>query len=321
MKGILLCVFAFAFFAVPYAHASQIGLGSTRNLFDIQLVQGILYEDDITIFNLSEDIALPVHVEFSLWDVQETGDIEFVLAEPSLNAAQWFSVSEQDFMLSPDESRSVNVRIDAPENVSPGSYFVMMRFQALLAADAQRISTIPELGVMFFLRIPLLEADEHARMYAADIESFGSKNPKTLPLIGRKTASVYEDMAREFFAQVRNTGIYHFQASGSIEIKNIFGMTVAKASLPERYLLPGRVRELDIYIPEQSSFWGRLLEIGPYSATMVLNMPDGQDPVVAAMSFFAFPWKAILGSLLALGIAFFTRKRITASLAVLFRRT
>ncbi|MBI2113452.1 MAG: hypothetical protein HYT50_02645, partial [Candidatus Wildermuthbacteria bacterium] len=295
---------------------------STRNIFDIQLLPGDSFKDDITVFNLSKDIALPLRIELSLWDINEdSDDIEFVYSEPALNASSWFSLETRDIVLQPDESRSVAFDINVPKDVSPGSYLVMMRFQPQLALDSGAVSTIPELGVLFFIQISLLGLEQDSPLYSATIESFDASHAKGVPLISRARAGIYEDMAQEFLAKVKNNGIYHFKTSGFIEIKNMFGTTVARAELPEKYLLPNRVRNIEIQVQEDPSFWKRLLQVGPYSAVMVLNVPGQKDPLLATMGFFAFPWKIILASAWALLVAFFARRRVIGSFSALFRRT
>lgn len=313
------------------AEAAELGLGVTKNTFDLEILPGDSYEGELTVFNESEEVPIPVHIQLSLWNLKEdSDDYEFVVAEPALNAAKWFEFEEgTDFILDPDGSRTVDFRIVPPRDVVLGSYLVMMRFQAVLpehyfAKGGPR--TIPELGVLFFIKIAPLTLDGEGGLYDADILEFQGTDTLPVPLLDRllgqiiseAKAGVLEDMVRKFAAKIRNTGLYHFKASGTIEIKNMLGQTVAKAELPPRYLLPNRNRSFDIQVIEgEESFWRRNTYFGPYTAVMVLNIPESDTPVIMQEKFWVFPWKTVLLLVFLAVILLLLRKRLWGAIRVL----
>ena len=132
-----------------------------------------------------------------------------------------------------------------------------------------------------------------------------------LSFIPQARASVFEEMARSFLARIRNTGLYHYQASGYVEIKETFGKRIARNDIPARYLLPNRNRSFDIdVIQGEQSFWRRNSYFGPYTAQLVLYIPERDAQLIMKEHFWVFPWKTVL-VLFAMAIAFLlTRRRI-----------
>ena len=329
MQRITILTFIIIFFLLlgTYTDAEEIGLATTKHLFDLELLAGDSYEDNLVVFNTSKSLPLPVHIQLSLWDLKEdSDDIEFIVAEPALNATKWFQIKEEpDFILDPDGEKQINFRIEPPPEVAPGSYFVMMRFQAVVpehyfTEEGPRI--LPELGVLFFIRIPLLSLDGERQLYQVTIQSFELKEANSIGLLEKilpyAEAGVFENIVKKFIARVSNTGIYHFKANGFVDIQNMFGQSVARADLPERFLLPNRTRNIDIKVFQDESFFGRNFRFGPYSAIMVLNVPGSETPIIEQLRFWAFPWKTIIVILWIGALLIISRRRIWAAGKALF---
>jgi hypothetical protein len=321
LATVLVCVVGLS--AASASNAQQIGLAATKNLFDIQMVPGDSYSGDFAVFNQSQEVALPVHIQFSLWDLKEdSDDIAFVTSEPALNAARWFSVEGgNDFILEPDGAQEIRFRIQVPPDAALKTYLVMMRFQAVLpehyfTEEGPRF--VPEIGVLFFIGTTPLNVGGEGGGYDADILSFAPKGGHPLPLLAtilpKAEAGAFESIVETMTARVENSGQYHFKASGWVDIQNVFGQSIARAEVPTRYLLPGRTRSFDIAVLHEQSFWGRATRFGPYSATMVLAIPGRDTPVVEYATFWVFPWKTLLaGIFVALAILFLQRRVVRAA--------
>jgi len=295
----------------PSALAAEVGLGVNKNTFDLEILPGQTHKGELVVFNTSPDVSLPVHVQLNLWDLREdTEDIEFITAEPALNATKWFKLNSSDLIIEPDKSKELGFNITPPDDASPGTYLVMMRFQAVLPEhyfEEEGPRSIPELGVIFFIRVPLITLEGNMTKYAAEIVSVEPKDADRF-FISRAKANVFEDAVKTLIAKIKNTGIYYFKSSGYVEIKNAFGETVYKKEIGERYLLPNRTRSLEIEtLPppptrseNQSWFRNSLNSIyyilysnsylGPYSATLTLSIPN-EPPVVSTINFWVIPWK------------------------------
>ena len=331
------------------ANASEIGLATTKNRFEIEMLVGDTYRGDLAVFNQSADAAVPVHMELSLWNIKEDSeDIEFVQAEPSLNATRWFKVEPRDFILDKDGDKQIKFQITAPKETSPGAYLVMMRFQAVLPEyyfEQSGPRFLPELGVLFFINIRTLAIDSAGENGRLNIISFQPEETHRLGFVERFIASpanagVFDEQVKKLVAKVENKGIYYVKASGFVVIKNLFGKTVALIKIPEKFLLPNRTRSIPITVvtppPEQSksnilySIFYILQQqtyLGPYTATLTLNVPSesgGVEPISESINFWIIPWKfwlsLIVLSALCLFVIFKIRKRIKPALSTLIGR-
>jgi len=295
------------------AEAVSAGLGVTSALKDIEVPVGSSINDSVTVFNNSTSTPLPVSIDLLLWNLKEDADdIEFIRAEEGLNATKWFNLETTDIILEPEETRTIHYTISPPRDVSPASYFVMMRFRPVFPDfyfEEEGPRFIPEVGTLFFLKVPLLSLDG-GNGYDADIISLEPGGANTIGLISnflpRANAGAFDGAVKTLVARIANTGIFHFKASGSIQIKNIFGRTVASAQLPGKYLLPERTRPIDtIILPppevESLSFLVRAAKrfgyniktntyFGPYSAILTLSIP-GETPIVESVNFWVIPWQ------------------------------
>jgi len=342
MKKFLYTIFIASLLYIPQASAAEVGLGINKNTFDLEIFPGGTYSDELVVFNTSPSVSLPVHVQLNMWDLKEDSeDIEFVTSEPALNATKWFKLGATDLIIEPDKSKELTFNISPPEDASPGTYLVMMRFQAVLPEhyfEEVGPRSIPELGVLFFIKIPLLTLEGGKQEYSAEIVSIESSEREGISLIGRAQANVFDDAVKTLVAKIKNTGIYYFKASGFLEIKNAFGATVYKTEIGQRYLLPNRIRSLNIETlpppPEStdsftSNLWNSIAYqfkknsyLGPYSATLTLSIPN-EPPVVSTANFWVIPWKFwlpnIIGILLIAYLLFRSRHRLGDFWRVLFR--
>ncbi len=327
---------------VTPANAEEIGLGVSKSIFDITLLPGSKHNESIKVLNRSRELPLPVNISLNLWDLKENSeDIEFVTAEPALNATRWFDL-ESKYILAPGEERSINFAIDVPKDVSPGTYLVTMRFQPVLPPTYTKGSkVIPEIATLFFLRVHDLSLDKTAASYKAEllnlqlVSTGGGESSLKNFVAPYARAGVFEDAIKKIIAKVSNAGQYHFVAKGRIEIRNWYGRLVASKELPERYLLPKRSRDIEVEIipetspPESASLFRRTLfairdllyvnsYFGPYTATLILQSPVseldddtryiGSIPesklvlIEQSVSFWVIPWKFWIAPILFIAI-------------------
>jgi len=338
------------FVFIPRANA-EVGLGISRYLFDLEVLPGQVHREELRVLNKSPNNPLPIHLQAVPWDLKEdSDDIEFITAEPALNAASWFRFKEvgtetvlRNFILDPGKEKKIAVEIEPPSDAQIKSYQVMVRFQSVLPEhylEAGGTKLIPEIGALFFLKIPALGLDVDRTHYDAQIVAFSIEDENRLSLlerffIQRAEAGFFDQFIKTFSIKIKNKGLYHFKSSGFIEIKNRHGLVVEKVPLPQRYLLSDRIRNIEIAheepaisIAEHGLFEAlyflvkKNLYMGPYTASLFLEIPEN-DPIRHTIGFWIVPWKfwAITLSLL-----FFTtialyamRNRIKIALRILFK--
>src|SRR3989338_11384744 len=154
-------------------HAGEIGLAATKNIFEVNMLSGDEYEDELFVMNQSDDLALPVNIKLTLWDLEEESeDIEFVSAEESLNAVKWFTLDSPNFIIDSKSDKQIKFKIAPPSDAALGTYLVMMRIQAVLPEhyfEKEGPRFIPELNVIFFINIGALTLDGNQSHYSAKI--------------------------------------------------------------------------------------------------------------------------------------------------------
>lgn len=342
----LLLVLLLPTMAVHTANA-QTGFGIGKSILDFEIPAGTSHADSILIVNNSDSAPLPISIDLLLWNLKEDADdIEFVRAEEGLNATQWFDIETTDFILEPSGSREVKFTVSPPVSTSPGSYFVMMRFQPALPdfyfkEEGPRF--IPEAGALFFLKVPFLSLDERADAHDAEIVSLKPGGANKISIINNflpeANAGAFDGAVKSLVAEIANTGIFHFKASGNIKVENVFGRTVAEAEIPNRFLLPDRTRPIEtIILPppetESLSFINRFIKkagyslktntyFGPYTAIVTLSVP-GEVPVVESVNFWVIPWQFwLILSFIATGMTLIVKRgrgRFSTAFRILLKR-
>jgi hypothetical protein len=336
MKKIFLIVILGLWATAGIAEAASIGFSTTRSLFDAEILPGTTYQDELLIFNNSQDLPLPIHLQLSVWDLAEGSEetIMFTEAEEQIDPLKWFSLvtsggatprepatlkplaSGYDFILSPGEEKLLRFRVTPPRDVAAGTYLVSMRLIAAVPEhyfEAIGPRSLPEMGILFFLKVPFFSLDGTQTTYAAEILDVGLKSEiQTQPgIVQVAKADILDDAAKVIAAKVKNIGAFYFKASGVLRLESWTGRVVKEIPLPPKYMLPGKTRTLEISLApkEDRGFWGQIGQyvsdnayLGRYTATIILNYPQtGAEPDFTAgsftqksFSFWIFPWKFIL---------------------------
>jgi hypothetical protein len=308
---------------------------------------GISYEDVVGVINTSSDQPLPVEVQLSMWNLRSDSDtLEFVsTTDEDLNATKWFSLVNSNgtksrlagarFLIAPDSFKDLRFRVDPPQDAPLGTYLVAMRLKVAapdyyFAEGGTRL--FPEIDVLFFINVKDLNLSGSSQRYTAQISSFSAKDDNSIGLLSllapKASAGVFEDVVNQYIARIENTGLFYFKMKGSIEVKNMFGRVVKVIDLPSRYLIPNRVRTIEIGIESDAErasglfasvgrFLGDQFYLGPYTATLLLQVPinsiedapDANSFVRESVRFWVFPWKLLLIlSALIFAIRFFWKR-------------
>ena len=350
----IFCVSLALLFCVSLAlpligHAASLGLAVDNTLFDIALLPGESHQDSFEVLNKSDSSALPISISLTLWDTKnDQGDIEFVENTAELNATKWFSfASGTEAILKPGEERKIYFKIEPPKTTPPGSYFIMARMNPALPAiyfNEGETRQVPQIGVLFFIKISPLALDAALPSYQGSVKSVEivSKSNQVRSLkdlmINKANAGFLDEAVQKIILGVSNDGIYHFKSSGYVEIKNWYGAKIAAIDLPEKYVLPGRIRKIEVStLPlagDFTGFWAKLWNaayatirdntyFGPYTAVIHLNIPE-RGPSETSVSFWVVPWKFWLPVLIilvgAVMIIIRLRKRLKLAFAALIGR-
>lgn len=208
-----------------------------------------------------------------------------------LDASQWFAIEEPDFILQPNQSRTVKGVINTPADADPGGHYATIFFQPLVPAEALSPSTAyinARVGVLSFL-IVKGDIDQGAEFKS-----------------GIQTSKLVRHGPIAFTFSVHNSGNVHLLPTGKVAIYDTFNKHVADLTIPPGVVLPNSSRE---YTMEWEGAGP-----GKYRAELSIEYgADGQQLPKSSVGFWVVPWVGLLFSLIALGTGIFfvlkTRKR------------
>lgn len=345
-----------AFSSVPEKAAAQdfssLGMSAAPQIFELDVFPGEILNEKITVGNLSE-AALPVAVKSV--DFTAEGDSgEMVFDESSQDASFasrfWFKIENRNFILEPGGKRDVMFSINIPQNAEPGGHYATMLFEPQLPSfyfKQGQPRAIPVIGVLFLISVKNLslepqsgkklevvefsipKADRMSSLENAASKLLGSMADAAEVTITKKTPS-------SFSIKIKNNDIYHLKPSGKVLIYDIFNRKVGETEVPQKTILPGKVRNFPVdfspEVPEKlkwlpasvSNFLVQNLFFGKYRAELELEV---KGPGVAELSeiggsavftFFSFSWKfwPPFALMLALIVLFIVKYRNRAWLAL-----
>lgn len=211
------------------------------------------------------------------------------------DASAWFTVNPADFILQPNETKSVTVTINTPSQATPGGHYATVYFQPLVPEEALSPSTTylnARVGVLSFL---IVKGDIHERAGVA-----GLGVPK-LQQFGPIQIRV----------PVRNEGNVHVLPKGTVTIKDYRGRNVASLPLSKGMVLPNTTRSFYVN-------WNNKGSIGPF--TISAEIRYGQDETVIhvkPVKVWILPWVpltiAVVCGMLLLWFVVRTRRRWKAA--------
>jgi hypothetical protein len=352
----LFCV-AFTIFAfiVNAQEPSSLGLSVAPQVFELDIFPGEKIEKKIELRNLS-DVPMPILVKVTDFTAKEnSGEMEFdeSLEDPSIASRKWFEIENPNFILEAKEEREVKFSINVPKDAEPGSHYSVMLFEPQLPSfyfKPGQPKTVPVVGVLFLLSVKTFSLEPEVGKKLEVVEFSIPKEERIVTLesfISRLLANVahaaeftiVEKSPSKFILRIKNNDIYHIKPYGKVLIYNIFGKKVGEAKIPQKTILPGKVRafpvEFSPEIPEKlkwlpasiSNFLTQNLFFGRYQARLEIEAKTPlstevfRPAIPTILTFFSLPWKFWLSLLSTLALFLFFivkyRKRIVLALKTL----
>ena len=283
----------------PAKAADQLSISISPVVFDLTTDPGTTITNTIKITNVSTSRSQEIVMTIEAFTGTETGEaIVSDKGDPAYSLNSWTTFSPSDFTIAPGKSQDVTYTIKVPLNAEPGG-----RYGSILASTPQSsinkgtgVATVQKVGALVLLRVsgPI--------SYKANITSFTTS--KTL----------FEKAPVSFSTTIHNDSSVHIIPKGFVTISDSFGKKIADIPVPEHYILPKEDRKLDIV-------WNGPAAIGHYTAMLVLVYGDGGNQVVATQSFYIFPWKTGIPTIIVVAFLLWfviaRRKRIVEAIRVL----
>lgn len=225
----------------------------------------------------------------------ETGNPTFMPIDSDINdLPNWIIFNEEKYVIPVGERIEVPIVIDIPKNAEPGGHYATIFFSSVpTGSDNGTVQLGSRIGTLVIL-------DVEGEVYEeVNLLSFQTKDEQKsfnhLPIL--------------FETRLENKGNVHVKPSGSIVIKNIFGMTAVELEFNSQdgNILPKTIRKYsDLWIKDDSSldnegFFGRLsmewnnFALGYYRASVDMEVGRNVDHrLEASYGFWVWPWRVLL---------------------------
>jgi hypothetical protein len=258
----------------------QPGLKIAPTRYEETVAAGKPKDGTIDVFNVSKQpLTVQADVE-NIRMVGENGELEFYTGDNPYRLHNFVKLDTAPFTLGVGEARRVKFRLEVPAGVFPGGYFGSILFRIVPPPGGPDATTILQSGEVGTLLILTVEGDT-AR--TGRIEQL---------------AVTRNDVAdrRRFKITYRNTGSettrplgLAYRPSGTLVIKNMLGITVARRQVNGELVLPGAARNFDVNLSK--AIW-----FGRYTAELQLAPGSGQPAERRRIAYWSF---SPLGLLLA----------------------
>ena len=218
----------------------------------------------------------------------ETGAPRFISADnQAFGLAEWLRLDHSNFVLAPNEERLVHFTISVPSDAAPGGHYgaILWSVQAE-DADASGVNIVGQTGTLVLLTVTGALREE---MQLAEF----SRDEK-----------LHDALPVSFSVRLENTGTVHVIPEGAVEIRNMFGKTVAELPLNafRGTVLPDSVRRFnlrwekqpgtDVQSPSLVREWSNFA-FGRYTARLSVAYGSDQKFLQAEMDFWVLPWRVL----------------------------
>jgi len=258
------------------------GIQVSAPLYNFGIDPGGVAQDIIKIRNVgnSTQTFYPEVSDFK--PAGETGAPSFLKASESASytysLASWITISTQGITLKPNESAALNFTINVPKNAEAGGHYAGILFGTTPpATTGTGVAISNKVGALVLVRVSGT-ANE-----TATVKEFSTD----------KTS--YDKPPVDFVVRVENAGNVHVIPKGTIEIKNIFGRSVASLNVNAKNgnVLPDSIRRFD-KASDDLSWNPKGFVFGRYKADLLLTYGSPAKQFAESVTFWIVPWMQLL---------------------------
>jgi hypothetical protein len=301
---IVLVGFAYADVVLAQENGSK-GVGVSPLTFELTANPGNVIGNELKIYNPTDGaIFIKMEAEDFL-PIGEEGKVITTSEEDedtTYSLRKWITITPSEFTLKKGEEKFVNFMIEVPVNAEPGGKYgsILAGVSGAVSEDGTMTSTsvATKTGALVLLMVS------------------GNLNEK-LAITDFSAPSFQEYGPVPFEMRFENTGTVHVKPKGYIVITDWFGKNVAEFEFPQKNVMPGAARKIDIE-------WDTKWLFGKHTASVIgVYGTSNKNLTSQVITFWVFPWKLMLGVLIALIIIviffFKTRKRWRTALKILLK--
>jgi hypothetical protein len=225
---------------------------------------------------ITNNTRVPLPIKGSVRSFLATEPIPPNLA-PRFDASLWISLDPADFILQPQESKTVNVYLTAPEDAGPGGHYATILFEPLIPREAVSLDTavsLARVGTLVFLVVPG-DIKESIQLDSWQLPHL----LRTSPLRGTLTLS--------------NLGTVHLLPDVKVSLLQ-HNQLLESQTLKPQTILPGTSREYELNFDD-------LPRIGPLELKFEIHYGGDQQEIIKyARPIWVVPWPTIVISLITL---------------------
>lgn len=298
--GLRACVLS-SFFVLLLAHGAGAQAPTVFSLtparFEIAGNPGGKFSGTVSLINRT---AGPLEMNIAIEDFVPQGEEGYIAVEKMEDASHslssWISPAVSKLTLPAGQTVPIDFKIAIPTDAEPGTHYGTILAQTTAESTGDALVVV-KIGALVVADV---YGDFKEELSLAEFQTpkYGWKFP--LP----------------FTVRFANSGSVRAKPQGLITISNAFGKNVVTIPLPERDILPGAVRRLDLPL-EKGLLAGRYT--AKVQATFGLK---GRQTITAERTFWFVDirrlWLPSLIGICALLALVFGRKRIKVALRVIF---
>ena len=279
--------------------APQTGLAVSPPTFELSANPGDTLKNSIRVDNLTDEPLELTAIKRNFTAMGEEGGIDLSEQEGNYSLANWIEVTPSTFTLPARESKVFDYTIKVPAMAEPGSRFgsIMFKTAAKPLNDQNGVAVAQEIGALVFVKVA------------------GEVKEKASIVDFAPQFNINENGPVGFDIRIKNDGNVQFKPTGTITISNFFGQKVATIPINAENVLPEATRKM-------GASWDNFWLFGKYEATVSIVYGNDNQILTATTTFWGFPFKLVLGIILAcalLGFIIYPRRaRIARAIKILF---
>lgn len=281
----------------PNANAQDVssaqGLQISPAKVELNAAKGNTYSVKLTVTNVTSTELVYTSSISDFKAAGETGSPKITVdttMPSSASIRSWVS-DMPDFTLGAHESTDINAQIVIPDNAEPGGHYGVISFSGSAPdISGTGVGLSASAGVIMLIRVDgdITESASLSSFYSGSLDN---------------QSFFFETGPIPFVVRVKNDGNVHIKPVGTIEVRDMFGNSVAsvKVNNSQTNVLPDSIRRFGGSTSDTLQLPSKGFMIGLYTAQLTLGYGQTGQALTSSISFWIIPYKAILIILLVMG--------------------
>ncbi len=225
-------------------------------IFELAVEEGESMQRQIMIRNnYQQELEIQVEVR-GFTSTSKFGGIRFLdeTNEGQHSARSWFSIREEKLIIPPGNERRVDVTVNVPSGIEPGSYYAAVIFvpQVEQSFTTSGASLIPAVGSLFLFDVGKTQVAIENSLGIIDFQfkdlvlsPWFSFISKVESFFHNYPVLVLDQAPSSFWLELKNSSNFYLRPQGKLLALNIFRREINSWNFPPTTVLPGQSRVID----------------------------------------------------------------------------